>query len=189
MKKLIAFLLILTLSFALCGCAGVAPDSSEEPSSEAPITTVDVLGYASIGRFPEFDVGLGGSMGDVRAQYLGVTTPSYAAVSGMHTLSADSTTYYMTTGDYNVIAILTSKQVMGFSDNVTPDKLAGLLGEPVAAGVPDISKLDPYGNISGGDSWMQTYISGDNTIVFYYLAGKLHSTLIYKTGAFALLGE
>lgn len=191
MKKYIALLMVFALVISLCGCGGSngdVTDAGNDVSSEAPLTTVDISNYATIGRFPELNVGIGGIMGDVRVQYAGNPSLSYSSVTGIHILSCDSTTYYMTVGDYKVVAVMTNKEVFGLKNTTTPDKLAAFLGEPVTADVPNITKIDPYGNVSG-DKWSQTYTMGENTLVFYYLSGKLYGTLLYKTGAFALVGE
>lgn len=189
MKKIIACLLLFCIAVSICGCGGNnnVTDAGNEISSEGPLTTLDVCGYASVGRIPELEVGIGGLMGDVRAQFTGDSL-SYAVQSNMHTLSCESVTYYMTTGDYKVVAILASGKVFEFKNNPTPDELVAFLGEPVTSGVPDLAKFDPYSNVSG-DKWSQTYTMGENTLVFYYLQGELYTTLLYKTGGFALLGE
>ena len=189
MKKYIALILAFALVISLCGCGGNGNviDAGNDVSSEAPLTTVDIANYATVGRFPELNVGIGGIMGDVRAQYMGNSSLSYTSKPGIHILSCDSTSYYMTT-DYNVVAVMTNNEVFGLKNTTTPDKLAAFLGEPAVAGVPDLAKLDPYGNVSG-DKWSQSYTMGENTLVFYYLSGKLYATLLYKTGSFSLVGE
>ena len=193
MKKLIVLLLVLVLTFSVVGCSdGNTNDVGNQSmvSSETPFTTVDIMNYTLVGRFPEFDLGLGSIMGDIRAEYLNTSySPEYKAVSGMHTLSVDSSVYYMTKEDYKTVAILTTKPVFGFTSEVTPEKLAEHLGAPVSEATPDLSKLNPYTNLADTDVTLsQTYTSGENTVVFYYLNGTLSATLIYKTGSFSLIG-
>ncbi len=192
MEKIIALLLAVLMLFALCGCNGdegksVGGSVEGETSSETPLTTIDIIAQLSIGRFPEFNIGLGSVMGDVRAEY-GNQNLSYSAQNEMHVLSGNSNIFYMEKNSYLVIAIFTEKHVFGLADSVTPDQIVKHLGEPKSASTPDISKFDPYGNISGADTWMQVYESGENTMVFYYLGGTIHSTLIYKTSDFTMLG-
>ena len=190
MKKLIALVLALVLMVFAAGCAGGFGNNGNpsEVSSEIPFTTVDIMNYTSVGRFPEFNLGLGCIMGDVRAEYQGDgKMPEYKAVSGMHTLAVDSSTYFMTKADYKVVAIITQKSVFGFNVEVTPENLTAHLGEPTSSFIPDTSKLNPYGTATG-ETLANSYVSGENTVVFYFLQGKLHSTLIYKTGSFSLIG-
>lgn len=187
MKKYIAFILVFALCLSLCACSATN-STNAKPEQSGPITTVDIESYATVGRIPEYDVGLGGTMGDVRAQFLGSDSLIYEVLSDIHTLSFDSVTYYMDRQSYVVTGLLVKGAAFELQGTVTPEKMVELLGEPESAGVPDVSNVSLYENATG-EEWMQVYKMGENTLVFYYLSGEYVGTLLYSTNSFTLIGE
>ncbi len=179
MKKLISIILVVIFCLSLVGCGENSVNTSDTPESKEPLTTVNIAEVASTGAIPEFSVGLGNIMGDVRAEYLGDSSLVFYEKNGLYVITCQNNTYFMKKDNFAVIGLMTENVAFGIKKTETSQRIKEYLGEPAKVFTPD-GTIDVYGNQEGTKT-AYSYTYGDFTVTFYFLSDTLHSTILYKT--------
>ncbi len=182
MKRLISCALVLMLALSAAACAGGDSEDKQSGNSseKTAVTDINVAQYASEGKISGFVLTIGNSMGDVRAQFSGDLTLRFEEAAGFYTLIGGNTTYFIDKSSYEVVGILTKDQAYGIRSTATPDELAEYLGQPTGTATPADSTAMIYGSDTG-DRLSQTYEFGDYRVTFYFLSGRIYSTMLYRS--------